>query len=394
MADITGSEAAGASGPDRRLRRALAALLVSGALLAQAAVVSAHGGGDHGPLARWHGLAVLLAGVAVVAGAVVARRTDRLSPTAALAGVFVGVSLAALGAVLFDGLSPDPAYTASSMPFPRSWYAPLALGVGSLIMVASLAVGVLRWPTRPRYAFLGILLGLWVVYPKLVPQSHGHPLGYLIVLSTPLLVGYVVWRDARDVLAAALRDPVARRFGVGIGLVVALFFATSTGYLSVFWEEGAPTETTVAVLPVVYQLVTWPTLEVALPQIPLSLALSPGLVVLNGLIGALVGLNAAVVARQWRVRERAGLTEGTAGTAAIVGSCTCGCCGPLVAKFTVAAAGPALAAPVYWLFVDTASPLGVLFVVGSVVLFTATLVYSAGTARRGSEAVCAASAGS
>ncbi|WP_434529938.1 hypothetical protein ACODNH_00470 (plasmid) [Haloarcula sp. NS06] len=59
------------------------------------------------------------------------------------------------------------------------------------------------------------------------------------------------------------------------------------------------------------------------------------------------------------------MTEGTAGSAAIVGTCTCGCCGPLVAKIAVLAAGPSIAAPLYWVFVDSASPLSAVFIVGS-----------------------------
>jgi hypothetical protein len=70
------------------------------------------------------------------------------------------------------------------------------------------------------------------------------------------------------------------------------------------------------------------------------------------------------------------MTQGTVGSTAIVGTCTCGCCGPLVAKLALLAAGPSIAAPLYWVFVDSASPLSVLFIVGSRLLFTGTLLYS------------------
>jgi len=144
--------------------------------------------------------------------AIVLKRTDRISPTVALHVVFLGIVLAAFGAVLFDGLSPDPTYTANSFPFPWSWYPPLALSIGLLITVLSVIIGWLRWPTRPRYTFLGILMGLWISYPYLIPgpASDSHPLGYVIVLGTPVLVGYVLWTDAGDVLRAVMRDPVAR----------------------------------------------------------------------------------------------------------------------------------------------------------------------------------------
>ncbi|MDS0296893.1 hypothetical protein [Halogeometricum luteum] len=270
-------------------------------------------------------------GVVVIGGTIIFKRRNRISPTVALYGVFVGIAVTAFGAVVFEGLSPDPTYMASSMPFPRSWYQPLALSVGLLIAVVSFIVGWLRWPTRPRYTFLGLLMGLWISYPYLIPgpASDTHPLGYAIVLGTPVLVGYIIWKDAGGVLRAVLRDSVARRFGIGIGIVMALFFLSVTGYLSFFPEEGFPHEVTVVVLPAIYQLVTWPTLEIAIPHIPFFLAVSPGQVIIVGMLSALIGLNAALIARHWRVEERAGLTEGTAGSAAIVGTCTCGCCGPL-----------------------------------------------------------------
>jgi hypothetical protein len=52
------------------------------------------------------------------------------------------------------------------------------------------------------------------------------------------------------------------------------------------------------------------------------------------------------------------------------------------------AASSTIAAPLYWLFVDSESPLGVIFVVGAIVLFTGTLVYSARTVTRESSSVC------
>jgi len=317
-------------------------------------------------------------GVALVGGAVGLKRWNRLRPTRTLTVVLFGLLTITVGAVLFDALSADPQYTAASMPFPRAWYPLLAFAVGTAIAVGSLVIGRLRWRERPRYTGLGFLMALWVVYPYLIPgpASNSHPLGYLLVLSLPVAVGYVLWKDAADIIRAVLRDPVARRFGIGVAVIVGLFFLFITGYLSVFPEEGIPHESKLLVLPVIYQLVSWPTLEVVLPHIPFFLALSPGLVIVVGLLSSLIGFNGAIIARHWRIEERAGLTEGTAGAAAVVGSCTCGCCGPLVAKIAILAAGPSLAAPLYWLFVDTASPLSALFIVGSIALFTGSLVYS------------------
>jgi hypothetical protein len=363
--------------------RLLSSLAAAAVALAGVPTAAAHGSTATGGLSPVHGGLLVAVGLGIVGAAVALKRRGRLAPTPALAGALVGLTLAAVGAVLLDGLSPDPGYTASSMPFPRSWYRSLALSVGMLIAVGSFTVGYLRWPTRPRYTGLGVLLGLWVSYPYLVPgiASQTHPLGYAIVLATPLLVGYVLWKDAGEVLAAALRDPVARRFGIGVGVLVMLFVVTITGYVTLFPDDDMPHQLTVAVLPAVYQLVAWPTLEVLLPHVPFFLAVSPGQLIIVGLLSALVGLNAALIARHWRVQERAGMTQGTVGGAAIVGTCTCGCCGPLVAKVAVLAAGPSVAAPLYWVFVDSASPLSALFIVASVVLFTGTIVYAVETAR-------------
>ena len=364
------------------VRSALVALIALLFALASVPVASAHGGARTAGLTQWHGVFAIGLGVVAISAAVLCKRLGYLSPTRALYGVSVGLVVAAVGAILFEGLAPDPVYAAQSMPFERSWYPLLSLAVGLAITVGSLAVGWFRWPNRPRYTFLGITVGLWIAYPTLVPDSYSHPLGYALVLGTPVLVGYVLWIDVWSVLRTVLRDPIARRFGIGVGLLVGLFFLSVSGYLTVFLEEGAPHETTVAVLPVIYQLVTWPTVEVVLPHVPLFVAASVGVVVVVGTLSVLVGLNAALVARSWRLEERTGMAGSTAGTGAVVGSCTCGCCGPLIAKVAVLAAGPSVAAPLYWVFVDSASPLGSLFVVASIVLFTGSLVYSVETARR------------
>lgn len=356
----------------------LTSLLV---VLTQVPLASAHNVSNSAGLTRWHGLFLTVVGVATVGGAVLFKRTDRLSPTTALYAILGGIVLAGLGAVLFDGLSPDPTYVASSMPFSRTLYPVIALLLGMTIAVSSLILGMFRWPNRPRYVFLGVLFGFWISYPYLLPGVTGytHPLGYGIVLATPILVGYILWKDARGVVRRVLADPVARRFGGGVAVVTALFFVTITGYLSFFPEAGVPHETQVVVLPVVYQLVTWPTLEIVLPHVPFFLAVSPGQLVVVGTMSILIGLNASVVARQWRLEERAGVGQGAVGSTAVVGSCTCGCCGPLVAKVAILAAGPSLAAPVYWLFVDGASPLTTVFTVGSVLLFTGIFLYSVET---------------
>ena len=184
----------------QRLRsvRPLSIVILFVFTLTQSPVASAHGTTAMDGVSQGHGVFLALVGVVLLGGVILLKRMDRITPTVALYGVFVGITVTALGAVLFEGLSPDPTYTASSMPFPRSWYQPLALLSGLGIIVVSFVAGRLRWPTRPRYTFLGILMGLWISYPYLIPGSASdtHPLGYAIVLGTPLLVGYVIWKDA------------------------------------------------------------------------------------------------------------------------------------------------------------------------------------------------------
>ena len=351
--------------------------------LTQVPAVSAHGDNASPHLDPIHGVLVIGAGLGVVAFAVALRRRNRITATVALSGVLVGLFVATVGTILFDGLSPDPTYAARTMPFPRTWYPTIGLVVGLSIAVLSLVVGTVRWPTRPRYTFFGILAGMWITYPYLLPETSArNPLGYVLVLGFPVFVGYILWKDTRGVLRSILQDRVSRRFGVGVGVIAALFFMSTTGYLSFFWEAGVPRKRVVTVLPVNYQLVRWPTLEVVLPSIPLTVALSVGIAAIVGLLSALVGLNAALVARQWRIGEGAGVVQSTAGSGGVLGVCTCGCCGPLVAKVTLLTAGPAISAPLYWVFVDTASPLSTLFIVASAVLFTGTIVYTADSTRQ------------
>jgi hypothetical protein len=231
------------------MNRHVLRLAVFGAFLTQIPLVSAHGESSSPFLTEGSALVIALSGVLLTGLAVVGKRSERISPRSALYTVLFGVSVATLGVILFEGVTPDPAYTASSMPFPRSWYVPLSLGVGLSVTLFSFVAGWLRWPTRPRYTFLGMFIGLWIAYPSLVPgaASDTHPVGYALVVSLPVLIGYIVWTDARHAIAAALRDTVARRFAVGITIVTALFFVSASNYLSFFPDEDVPPETVVDV---------------------------------------------------------------------------------------------------------------------------------------------------
>ncbi|MFC7198405.1 hypothetical protein [Halospeciosus flavus] len=336
---------------------------------------------------------VLLSGVSIAGIGILAKRYEKLTAKTALSVIFTGIVVGVIGAVLFDALSPDPTYLATSMPFSRAWYPLIGVTAGLTVVVASFFIGWIRWPTRPRYMVIGMLSGGWILYPYIVPGfASKNPLGYALVLGTPLFIGYVLWTDTRHVFRTVLRDPIPRRFGAGIATVTGFFFLSITGYLSFFPDEDVPAGTVVTVLPAKYQLVVWPTLEILVPKVPFFLALSVGEIAIVGTLSVLVGLQASLIARKWLVDEGAGFMKNTANTSAIVGSCTCGCCGPLVAKVLILAAGPSVAAPLYWVFVDTASPLSVVFIVGSMLLFTGSILHSVAEVGRSDRSTAIASA--
>ena len=350
-------------------------------------VASAHGGEHTPPIPQWYGLVVLLLGFGTLGATIILKRRDRLERTEhALAGILLGVLVAALGGIMIVQLSPIDEYSASSMPIPRFWYPIISLTIGFTIIVGSTLLGQLRWPTRLRYSVLGILLGLWIAYPAMIrgPAEYFHPAGYVIALAVPLTVGYIVWRDGRDVLEQVWKDSVARRFGLGIGGVMLLFFVFSTGLVSLVPEEGvidgqraADVPAFIHTQPFASPLVMWPAVEVWLPQIPLSAAVSLGVLLMIVLLGGLVTINAMLAAYQWCYASGSSSTQSTAGAAALVGPNACGCCGPMFAQLAVVLLGPSAAAPLYWLFVDFSSPVGSFFFVASVGLLTGGFVYSA-----------------
>lgn len=354
------------------IRRLLLSAL--GGLTALSGVAAAHGGGHPQPYPQWLALAVLVAGVIVVAGSIFLGRRD-VPRSTALGGVFIGLVVAAAGAVGLVQLSPVETLRAAQMPIARAWYGPLTLAVGVGIALVSLVAGRLKYPDRPRFAMLGVLLGMWVAYPVL--GSRTNPAGYLLVVALPLAVGYVLYRDAREPLARVLRDGAARRFGVGTGVLAGLFFMFSMGMITFVPEHGVnmPTHRFVTVAPVANPLVYWSAVEFYFPSVPTSGVVSLGMAIQVGVVAVLVGLNGAVVARQWLADASAGTTEATTGTAAVAAPNACCCCGPIVSELAVVAVGPSAAAPLYWLFVDLASPVGALFFVGSVALLAGNLAY-------------------
>ncbi|GAA0245909.1 hypothetical protein ACFFQF_05055 [Haladaptatus pallidirubidus] len=201
--------------------------------------------------------------------------------------------------------------------------------------------------------------------------------GYTLVFALPVALGYILWRDARESLSWVLRDRPARLFGVGSGVLAGLFFAFSMGMLTFVPEHGigVPDGAFVTTVPVANPLVYWTAVEFNFPSIPLSGVFSLGMLIQIGTVAALVGLNAAVIAFQWQGATKTGTREVTSGTAAVAAPNACCCCGPIISELAVVSVGPSAAAPLYWLFVNLASPVGALFFVFSVGLLAGNLAY-------------------
>ena len=365
-------------------RQLLAFSLVAVVSLGLAPVASAHGGhvsvnGVH--LDQRYGLVPLALGIAVVAGSRYLPRVRPAYERYTLRSIFLGLSLAVFGGIWIVQFSPYEWFTAEPI-VPRALYAPLLLLAGSLIALASVLVGQFRWPTRPRYAVLGALLGLWVAYPGLSAfgvYTETNPLGYLVVLALPVTLGYVLWRDARGVLGRLLADRTARRFGAAVGLLSVVFFMFSSGMLYLVPDDGVGislADSIVAVVPVADPLVMWPAFEFWYPQVPLGGMLSVGTVLLVTIFGGLIGLNATLFAFQWKQSVTGGVSGTTAGVAGIAAPQACCCCGPALSQVAVVTLGPSAGAPIYLLFGDPSSSIGSLFFVASVAILTGTLVYA------------------
>ena len=371
-----------------RLRRVLTVGFTLLASLGFVSVASAHGGhvyvnGVH--LAQWYGLVPLLLGVSVVLGS---RYLPRLRPIATrqmLCGIFAGLAVAVFGAVWLVQFSPVEWFETQPV-IPRALYEPFLLFVGNTIIVGSVLGGHFQWPTRPRYAGFGVLLGLWVAYPGLSVLGVYTPnsaLGYAIVFGVVGAVWYVLWRDARGVLKRLYADRTARRFGLAVGALSVAFFMFSSGMLYFVPDEGAGVSLSQRILttvPVADPLVMWPAVEFWFPRLPLGGMISVGTAILVALFGSLIGLNAALFAYQSERSAATSSSQMTSGAAGIAAPQACCCCGPVLSQIAVVTLGPSAAAPIYLLFADPSSSIGSLFFVASVAIFVGTLVRAGETA--------------
>jgi hypothetical protein len=104
----------------KRLIRLFVLVPVGIGLLSLIPTASTHGAAESSVLSQSHGLAIAGIGALGVGALVFLKRSKRISPRTALYGIAVGLDIAITGAILFEGLFPNPAYQEGSMPFPRS----------------------------------------------------------------------------------------------------------------------------------------------------------------------------------------------------------------------------------------------------------------------------------
>lgn len=355
------------------LPTALRGLLLGGLALVFVPTAAAHEGSAHAGLPHWALLGLVAVGVAVTAASVHLGRTRWVTaPRRTITGVLAGVVVVMVGTVGLVEIQVEPVGTTSNA---HRWY-PLFTGVaGFVVASASLVVGRLRWPDRPRYAALGLVLASWIMYPVLLPgPAYNHPVGYLIVLSVPLLVGYVLWTDLGSVLGRGVLDRLSRRVGAAVTALFAAFFMFSAGLLSVNPDGVSPEDGGfVAIESFANPLVIWPAVEFYVPAVPLGGAVSVGTGIVAGLLAGLVGLNTAFVTTVWQRNVEVASSDGAVGAVATVGATTCTCCGPAI--YAVASAGlGASASPLYWAFIDPLSPVGALFLATAIVLLTGSAV--------------------
>lgn len=358
---------------ERRSARTVGALLAAVPAIGTAA---AHSGTTHSGTPHWLLFALTLLGVGVTAGGVNAYRRGRLSGTVGALVTFAGALVAAFGLVGLVELQ----VVSEQAPDLLHIYPTLSFVVGGGMALGSLLVGRFKWPERPRYTGLGILLAAWVLYPVVMPNGGVYnPLGHVLVATVVFAVGYVLFRDARAILQSLRSDRRALGGGVLAGTLFAVFFLFSAGTVTLNPDSGvgAPTESLVVFLPVQDPLVAWPAVEFVFPSVPLAGFLSIGTVLLMTLLGTLVAVNVGVLVQQWRAGASGDSGTSALGMAATSGATACCCCAPAFYGVLSVLFGSA-ASPAYWAFLDPSSPLGGVFFATSVVLMLGSIVRATG----------------
>ncbi|MEZ3117481.1 hypothetical protein RYH80_16320 [Halobaculum sp. MBLA0147] len=230
---------------------------------------------------------------------------------------------------------------------------------------------------------MGLDLAAWIAYPAVMPNGgYLHPLGYLVALALPVLVGYVVWTDARGIVQGVVRDRTPRLVGGMTGILIAVLYAFSAGTMTFNPDDGvnAPTDAFLISYDVASPLVVWPAVQWNVPSIPFAGYLSVGSLLTMLLFGGLVGFNAAVVTQQLSGSRSIESGRLFAGTTAMTGATACCCCAPAFYGLLSVLIGTT-ATPIYWSFMIPASPVSGTFLSGSVLLLLWSLIRSSGGRR-------------
>jgi len=353
-------------------RRLLAALGGAGLTAAAADPAAAHAGTTHAGTPHWVLGAVTLFGVLAVAGGWTRLRESDASARLGAALVSTGVVFVIAGAIGLVEVQITPGDT----PDWTRWFPAINAVTASVLALGSLVVVRWRWPDRPRYVGLGLLLAAWIGYPALMPnEGLYHPFGYLLAAAVPAGIGYVLWRDAGEAFPAVLRARVPLATATVSFVAFAVFYAFSAGTVSVNPDVTADMagQGFVTSYQVASPLVYWPAIEFYAPAIPLSGYVSLGSLLLVGVLGGLVASNAAVAARQLTAGGAIESPRAVIGAVTTAGATACGCCAPAVYGAAGALFGAA-ATPVYWAFMDPSSPVGGLFFAASVLFLVGSLL--------------------
>ena len=357
----------------RRITALGLALVAVGAFSTPAA---AHSGTTHAGTPHWLLFVLLVLGIGGIAGSVASARRGIVSFRAAaviLAGGVVSVAFSGIGLVELQVVGTTP-------PKLVDIYPPLSLAVSAILAVGGFATVRVKWPTKPLYAVLCVILGSWIAYPVVMPnQGYTNPLGYLLALSLPAVLASIVWSDARGVIQSIRLQTKPKLFGLAAGLLMSVFFAFSAGTMSFNPEEGVnvPTEAFVIPYEVASPLVVWPAVEWYFPSIPFTGYISVGTVLVMSVLGSLVGLNVAIVTQQWANSGSVAGKKMLSGSLATSGATACCCCAPAFYGVLSVLFGTA-ATPIYWSFMIPTSPVGGVFFALSILMLLGSLLQSAG----------------
>lgn len=336
-------------------------------------IASAHGGTLHAGTPHWILLGLLLIGIGFVGGGLLWVRNDTRDTRLIGGIVFSGAILILIGAIGLTEIQIEPLGT-DPTPIPRAWYPLIGMIVGGLVILVSVNLGIWRWSHRPEYAALGGILGVWILYPVLLPATeYQHPLGYMLVVSVPILVSYIVWKDVWPAIREA--SQFARRTGVVTAVLFVIFLLFSTGQFTLNPEAitANPDTQFIVVTEYASPLVLWPAVEMYYPSIPFFGALSVGTVITFVILTGLVGTNAVLMTMVHQSESSINTPGGVMGGLATTGATACCCCAPAFYGVISAVFGIS-ASPLYWTFLDPASPLGTIFFAGATVLMTGSTV--------------------